>query len=272
MGNSEADLPCLLGGHMRQQTRRFADFHAHSRGQIFGITYGVMIIRTDEAYWLIGPGQAVWLPPHLRHMARSHGAIRGWSLFIDEARSTALPVQPFLVRGTPLLIAQAERLSHCSSAKLWSDVVARLAESFWDEFLPLHRASVSLPFPQDERLRRVADALSENPSDAREQQAWAIVASMSVRSFVRYFGVETGMPFTAWRQRLRILNAQERLARGERVTSVARNVGYESPGAFAALFRKITGHSPAAYIKFCSERNILRICEQSICQEKNYEL
>ncbi|MFS8371017.1 helix-turn-helix domain-containing protein [Acetobacter indonesiensis] len=62
------------------------------------------------------------------------------------------------------------------------------------------------------------------------------------------------------------------MARGERVTSVAPNVGYESPGAFAALFRKITGHSPAAYIKLCSERDILRICKQSICQEKNYEL
>lgn len=74
---------------------------------------------------------------------------------------------------------------------------------------------------------------------------------MSVRSFVRHFGTETGMPFTAWRQRLRILNAQERLARGEAVTSVAFDVGYESPGAFAAIFRKITGHSPAAYMKLC---------------------
>jgi len=236
---------------MQQETRRTADLYAHSRGQIFGIGRGVMGMRTDEAYWLIGPGQALWLPPYLCHTARSHGAVRGWSLFIDQARSTMLSAQPFLVRGTPLLIAQAERLSHCASDQSWSDSLARLAESFWDEFLSLPRASVSLPFPTDGRLRRVADALSENPADAREQQDWAIEASMSVRSFVRHFGTETGMPFTAWRQRLRILNAQERLARGEAVTSVALDVGYESPGAFAAIFRKITGHSPAAYMKIC---------------------
>lgn len=251
MDSPDADLPWLLGGHMQQETRRIADLHAHSRGQIFGIGHGVMGMRTDEAYWLIGPGQALWLPPYLCHTARSHGAVRGWSLFINQARSTMLPAQPFLVRGTPLLIAQAERLAHCVSDPFWSDSLARLAESFWDEFLSLPRASVSLPFPTDGRLRRVADALSENPADAREQQDWAIEASMSVRSFVRHFGAETGMPFTAWRQRLRILNAQERLARGEAVTSVALDVGYESPGAFAAIFRKITGHSPAAYMKLC---------------------
>lgn len=33
-----------------------------------------------------------------------------------------------------------------------------------------------------------------------------------------------------------------------------------------------SGGLPTAYIKLCSERNILRICEQSIYQEKNYEL
>lgn len=251
MKSPDPDIPWLLGGHMQQNTRRVKDLHSHNCGQILGIGYGVMGVRTDKAYWLIGPGQALWLPPCLCHTARSHGGVCGWSLFIDRARSTMLPAQPFLVRGTPLLIAQAERLSHCTSDKSWNNIHARLAESFWDEFLSLPRASVSLPLPTDGRLRRVVDALSENPADTREQADWANEASMSVRSFVRHFGVETGMPFTAWRQRLRILNAQERLARGETVTSVALEVGYESPGAFSAIFRKITGHSPSAYMKLC---------------------
>ncbi len=247
----DADLPWLLGSRMQQATRRIADLHAHSRGQIFGIGHGVMAMRTEKACWLVGPGQALWLPPLLQHRARSHGAIRGWSLFVDQNRSRILPADPFLMRGTPLLIAQAERLSQCSSGEVWNDVLARLAETFWDEFLSLPQASVSLPLPQDARLRRVADALNENPADGREQQDWADEASMSVRSFVRHFRAETGMPFSAWRQRLRILNAQERLASGATVTGAALGVGYESLGAFNATFRKITGYPPSAYAKLC---------------------
>ncbi|WP_249110136.1 AraC family transcriptional regulator [Neokomagataea anthophila] len=237
---------------MQQKTRRIANPHAHSRGQILGVRHGIMAVRTESAYWLVGPGQALWLPPLLEHKARSHGAIQGWSLFIAPSRSNILPEDPFLIRCTSLLMAQAERLSHCASGLVWNDVHARLAESFWDELLVLPHASVSLPFPQDVRLRRVVDALSENPSDRREQQDWAYEASMSVRSFVRYFRQETGMSFSAWRQRLRIINAQERLASGEAVTRVALDVGYESIGAFSATFRKITGCTPKEYsIKMC---------------------
>lgn len=56
------------------------------------------------------------------------------------------------------------------------------------------------------------------------------------------------MQFSAWRQRLRILNAQEKLARGDHVAAA---VGYESLGAFAAAFKKNTGYSPSAYAQRC---------------------
>lgn len=59
------------------------------------------------------------------------------------------------------------------------------------------------------------------------------------------------MQFSAWCQRLRILNAQEKLARGDHVTHVAAAVGYESLGAFAAVFKKNTGCSPSAYAQRC---------------------
>ena len=192
-----------------------------------------------------------WLPPGFVHEARSHGAIAGWSLYISAERSSSVVHRPFLADCTRLLMAQVERLLHNAKKAAWQDSFTRLAESFWDEFLSIPRHSVSLPFPEDARLKRVAEALSATPSDPRGQQEWADMAGMSLRSFIRHFTADTGMQFSVWRQRLRILNAQERLARRERVTDVAAAVGYESLGAFAAAFRKGTGYSPSAYAQRC---------------------
>lgn len=244
-------LPWLSGSPVRQTNRRTTDLHVHERGQIFVVESGVMAVMTQSSYWLIGPGQLLWLPPGFVHEARSHGAITGWSLYITAERYYSVSHKPFLIDCTRLLMAQVERLSQNAKEAVWQDSLTRLAESFWDEFLSIPHHSVSLPFPEDARLKRVAEALSATPADPRGQQEWADMAGMSLRSFIRHFTADTGMQFSAWRQRLRILNAQERLARRERVTDVAAAVGYESLGAFAAAFRKNTGYSPSAYAQRC---------------------
>jgi AraC-like DNA-binding protein len=251
LSNDQDVSPWLVGGYVEQATRRIADRHSHDRGQILGMATGVMGLRTDRDYWLIGPNQALWLPPGVSHTARSHGAIGGWSLYVGLQRCAALPSAPFLVQGTPLMNAQAERLSRRTFEGLWDQRLARLAETFWDEFLSRPHATLSLPLPSDRRLRRVTEALSEQPGDQRSQGAWAGFAGMSLRSFVRHFSGETGLTFSGWRQRLRIVNAQEQLARSEPVTQVALSVGYESLGAFAATFRRLTGYSPSEYSRIC---------------------
>lgn len=232
---------------MAQAGRRIAQPHSHARGQIFGITHGVMALRTDRAYWAIGAGQFLWLPPNLSHEARSHGAVSGWSLYIAPSRCLALPDTPFLSQGTPLLNAQAERLSGIARPAFWSPVTDRLAESFWDEFCALRRETNALPFPRDPRLTRVAQALCDNPADNRMQQEWAALAGMSQRSFVRHFGLDTGLSLTSWRQKLRMIQAMEQLARGDSVSAVAYAAGYESIGAFSAAFRRRMGCRPSQF-------------------------
>ncbi len=249
LDSAAGDPPWLNGGYFSQTTRRMAERHEHAYGQILGVDEGVIGIRTEQSYWQIGPGQCLWLPPGLPHQARSHGAITGWLLYISEARSQTLSSEPFLTQGSRLLRAQAERLARHASGMIWDKPLFRLAESFWDEFRSLPHAALSLPLPMDPRLRRVADLLSDNPADPREQPDWASDAGMSPRSFVRRFMTETGMPFSTWRRRLRVLAAQELLARGHSVTDAALEVGYESSGAFGAAFRSITGCSPRDYSK-----------------------
>lgn len=247
----QCDAPWLLGHPVKQTKRRVTARHVHENGQIFVVESGVMAIMTQNAYWLVGPGQVLWLPCRLVHEARSHGAITGWSLYITKDRSAGLDQTPFLADSSRLLRAQAERLSNHIEKTPWNAATNRLADSFWDELVSIPRQSTSLPFPEDKRLKRVAETLSTTPADARTQQEWADMAGMSLRSFIRHFTAETGLQFSVWRQRLRLLNAQERLARGERVTEVAAAVGYDSLGAFTAVFKKNTGYTPSAYTQRC---------------------
>jgi len=46
-----------------------------------------------------------------------------------------------------------------------------------------------------------------------------------------------------------ILEGLRRLAREEPVTTVALDIGYDSPSAFIAMFRKALGRTPGQYFK-----------------------
>lgn len=237
----------MQGGSLAQDTQRIAPRHTHERGQIFGIRSGVMVFHTGHQFWSVGPDQVLWLPPGTPHDARSHGAIAGWTLYLHPSRCTALPGTPFLAEGTPLLNAQAERLAGTTRSGAIDATTSRLAESFWDEWTALPRRLCGLSIPRDPRLRRVTDHLEMAPGDRRPEADWAAFAGMSLRSFVRHFRADTGSGFSSWLQRRRMIEAQMRLARGERVTQVALAVGYDSVGAFSAAFKRIAGCRPSRF-------------------------
>ncbi|HCL64581.1 MAG TPA: hypothetical protein DIC56_06985 [Rhizobium sp.] len=89
----------------------------------------------------------------------------------------------------------------------------------------------------------------EAPDARASIDQWAGLLGVSRRSFSRWFRVETGVSFGTWRQQACILAALPRLARGEPVTNVALDVGYENISAFTTMFRRMLGSSPSAYLK-----------------------
>ena len=104
-----------------------------------------------------------------------------------------------------------------------------------------------MPLPRDPRLQRVAQALIAEPADDRDLERWAAWAAVSSRTLSRRFVTETGFNFTAWRQRVRMMRSLEMLAAGMPVTAVAFDLGYSTPSAFIALFRRTFGDTPANY-------------------------
>jgi AraC-like DNA-binding protein len=53
--------------------------------------------------------------------------------------------------------------------------------------------------------------------------------------------------FGQWRLLLRVMEAMKYLAMNEPVTSVAMKVGYSSPSAFIAVFKRFVGSTPGEY-------------------------
>ena len=63
---------------------------------------------------------------------------------------------------------------------------------------------------------------------------------------------ETGYSFTKWRQRARLLRALETLAADMLATTTALDPGYQTVGAFIALFRRTFGVTPTKYFALLS--------------------
>ena len=87
----------------------------------------------------------------------------------------------------------------------------------------------------------------ERPDASATIDLWADALAMNRRRFTRRFRNETGMSFAEWRQQACISVALPRLAAGVAVTAIALDLGYESPAAFATMFKRLVGVAPSQY-------------------------
>lgn len=223
--------------------------HRHLRAQLVYAVAGVMTVSTGEGTWVVPPQQAVWVPPGVEHEVRSATPLAMRTLYIHPAATGGLPRTCCVVTVPPLLrelilVATALPADYAEDGP-----AARLMAVIPDQLRRLRPEPLHLPLPSDRRLRGVTAALSHYPADGRSLADWALTAGASERTLARLFKQETGMTFGAWRQRLRLLLAIGRLAEGQPVTAVAYDLGYESPSAFVAMFRRELGAPPARYLR-----------------------
>ena len=101
--------------------------------------------------------------------------------------------------------------------------------------------------PADPRARTVAEEFLRDPSDRRPARSWARTGGAGERTLERLFVREVGTTFGQWQQQARLLEALRLLAAGDDVTTVALRVGYDTPSAFIAMFRRAMGVTPGRY-------------------------
>jgi AraC-like DNA-binding protein len=79
-------------------------------------------------------------------------------------------------------------------------------------------------------------------------------ASFSKFHFIRLFKQAYGKTPHQYLVHIRIEKAKELLRNNIAVTDACFSVGFESPGSFSTLFKKMTGLSPSAYLIRQQER------------------
>jgi AraC-like DNA-binding protein len=106
---------------------------------------------------------------------------------------------------------------------------------------------LAVPFPRTAEMARKCQAFLDHPTPHDTIDLWSAALGMSRRAFTRLFRRETGLSFGAWRQQACLLIALPRLAAGEAVTTIALDLGYDSPAAFTTMFKRLTGVAPSQY-------------------------
>jgi AraC-like DNA-binding protein len=97
-----------------------------------------------------------------------------------------------------------------------------------------------------QQIKAAADWLGVNNSKPIAISELAVSAGMSPTSFYRHFKAVTGHSPLAFQRHMRLLEARKLLTAGSlNVSSVAYEVGYQSPSQFSREYKSLFGSSPA---------------------------
>ena len=222
--------------------------HWHERAQLIFAAHGAMLVSTSEGSWAVPPQRAVWMPAGVTHEIRMAGDVAMRTLYVRADAAARLAARVRVLAVSPLL---RELILKACALPVAYDVAGpagRLMALIIDEIAELPTVSLDLPLPRDARLGRICRALSAEPGTPRTLSDWGGDIGASPRTLARLFVKETGLTFAAWRQQARLLAATAMLAAGEPITRIALDLGYESPSAFTAMFKRALGSPPSQYI------------------------
>ncbi len=219
--------------------------HAHPWGQLVYGAMGVMRVTLQDTFWIVPPARAVWAPPGVHHEIHAQGDYSMRTLDLAPEIAGHLPTIGAALQVTPLLRELVLRIVQIGVLDDEQRVHDGLVQVLLDELARAQTLPVSLMLPRDRRALAVVERLRKDPSSRLELTQIAEGSGASPRTLQRLFRDETGLRFTEWRRRLRLLHAMELLSDGASVTAAGIEAGYESTSAFVAAFRREMGFTPA---------------------------
>jgi len=219
--------------------------HAHRRSQLLHAVTGTMVVSTDQGGWVVPPQQGLWIPAGVTHGFRMIGEVSTRSVYVEPRNDCGLPCH-CCVLGVSTLLQQlliaAIDLPVSYEEGSRGEAIATL---ILHELRIASRRPLTLPFPRGKSLLAKCIRFLERPSGGNATDAWANELAMSRRSFTRLFRSETGLSLSEWQRRATVLQAINRLATGEAVTTIALDLGYSSPAAFTSMFTRIVAYRQA---------------------------
>ncbi|WP_083444980.1 helix-turn-helix domain-containing protein [Pseudorhodobacter aquimaris] len=208
---------------------------------------GLMRVEVDEDRWFIPDRYGIWIPAGTVPRVKTSDDIefQAFQLHPKFDARIAMPQQPTVLRATPLIRGIARRLTQ--PAPLTVAQQRRLGWVALDEIARLERPNLHLPGSDDARVSAVMAHVMADPRRAASLSQLARTIGSSERTLSRLFLTETGMTWRDWRDRLRFVLSLEGLQAGKGSTDIAVSLGYSSPSAFVAAFRRQSGMTPTEW-------------------------
>ncbi len=225
----------------------FVDFHQHARGQLIYAYSGAILVMTHQGSWVVPPLRAVWIPPYTQHSMQAIGLVELRTVYIQAKAAQNLPNSCCVISVTLLL---RELIVAIVKMPLYYDRERRdglVVKLFLQEIKPLKIVPLHLPLPTDIRLLKICQDILSNPAHNNSLEAWGKLVGASKRTLIRLFPKCTGLTYNQWNQQAKLILAIQLIAKKHPITQIAFQLGYESPSAFSAMFRKTLGLPPSAY-------------------------
>src|SRR5471032_552469 len=222
--------------------------HSHERAQLLYATEGLMKVKTAFGVWILPPRRALFIPPGVVHQWTSLSRVTMRTIYIEAAAAQAFGDSCRVIEVSPLL---RELILSLLDELIEYPLPGRgehLAMLILSELAAAETVPIAIPWPRDRRLLAVCEAIVDDPGNPRTIEDWAAEAGASARTLIRLFHKETGLHYRQWVQQVHLAEAFGRLARGDSVGEIAAALGYASPSAFSAMFRRILGKTPQHYL------------------------
>lgn len=219
--------------------------HSHPKAQlIYGIS-GVMKVATEDAYFVLPPTKALFLPSDRNHSILMEGEVSMREMFIDSVLADKVASEARVISVTPLL--RELLVAICEEPIAWDQDgrTPHIIALILDEVRRARTLFTRLPSVRETRVSRVARAIIDDPADSRSLEDWSETCGASARTLARLFLRETGMTFGQWRLQARLNAAFVLLTTAEDIPHVAHQVGFSSQSAFGVAFRRAFGLTPA---------------------------
>ena len=244
--------------------------HAHPWGQVALSSTGVIRVTAPHGSYIVPPSRAVWIPPGVEHAVTVIEDAELLTLYLHQPRSRCGPARSVaesagwrqcrVLEVSGLLLALALQLDVTPDARGIApsrETLARerrLAALLLDELRRAAPVRLGVDLPQEKRLRRLCEAVIDAPSRHATLAAWAAGTGASARTLTRLFRSELGTTFVQWRQQVLLARAVPLAARKVPMASIAAELGYASPSAFAAMVRRSVGAPPSRFLRASESR------------------
>ncbi|WP_406721116.1 AraC family transcriptional regulator [Thioclava litoralis] len=212
---------------------------------------GMMRIEADLDRWFIPDRHGIWIPSGTSTKASLIADLEYQAFLIAPrfAARLAMPDRPTVLHASPLIRGIGRRLMLIDGGAALRRPAEwrRLCWAALDELARLERPDFALPGSGDPRLAQVMTRLLVSPAETSNLGRLAANIGTSERTLSRLFQKETGLNWREWRDRLRFFLAIEGLQSGRSSTDLANWLGYSSPSAFVAAFKRRSGNSPKSW-------------------------